>query len=172
MTQAQWVAFLGAIDNKRDCLIAKIAIQGGKRINEVLTLTAEQIAWDKNEITFVQSKTKGTRRETVITYPKTIMDYLKEYIGDRKGLVFITRNSKSVPLIQLANSFEKAGLKVNIPFKVTPHVLRASAVTFLKQQGFTDSDIMRVTGHASAEMVYAYDKSARADNATKKVSLV
>jgi len=44
--------------NPRDRLIAKIALQGGKRINEVLTLTTEQIAWDKSEITFVQSKTK------------------------------------------------------------------------------------------------------------------
>jgi integrase/recombinase XerD len=172
MTQIQWIAFLGAITNQRDCLIAKVALQGGKRINEVLTLTTEQIAWDKNEITFVQSKTKGTHKETVITYPKSLMDALKEYIGNRQGLVFITRTGKSVPLIQLANSFEKAGVKANIPFKITPHVLRASAVTYLKQQGFSDSDIMRVTGHASEEMVYAYDKSSRADNASKKVSLV
>lgn len=172
MTQAQWVAFLGAITNKRDCLIAKVALQGGKRINEVLTLTTEQIAWDKNEITFTQSKTKGTHKETVITYPKSLMDSLKEYISERQGLVFITRNGKPVPLIQLANSFEKAGIKANIPFKITPHVLRASTVTYLKQQGFSDSDIMRVTGHASAEMVYAYDKSSRADNASKKVQLV
>ncbi len=94
------------------------------------------------------------------------------YLGDRKGLVFITRNGKPVPLIQLANSFEKAGTKANIPFKVTPHVLRASTVTFLKQQGFNDSDIMRVTGHADAEMIYAYDKSSRAENASKKVCLI
>ena len=100
------------------------------------------------------------------------MDSLKEYIDERKGIVFITRNSKPVPLIQLANSFEKAGIKANIPFKITSHVLRASTVTYLKQQGFSDSDIMRVTGHASAEMVYAYDKSSRADNPSKKVQLV
>jgi integrase len=59
-----------------------------------------------------------------------------------------------------------------IPFKITPHVLRASTVTYLKQQGFQDSDIMRVTGHASSEMVYAFDKSTRADNASKKVNLI
>lgn len=172
MTQAQWIAFFGEIANHRDCLIAKVALQGGKRINEVLTLTTEQIVWDRNEITFVQSKTKGTHKETVITYPQHLMDMLKEYIGCRQGLVFVTRNGKPVPLIQLANSFKTAGIKANIPFKVTPHVLRASTVTFLKQQGFTDSDIMKVTGHASAEMVFAYDKSARADNASKKVCLV
>lgn len=172
MNQSQWVAFLDAITNQRDCMIAKVVLQGGKRINEVLTLMTSQIDWTKNEITFVQSKTKGTIKETVITYPKSLMDSLKDYIGERQGLVFITRNNKPVPLIQIANSFQRAGLKANIPFNVNPHVLRASTVTYLKQQGFSDSDIMKVTGHASSEMVNAYDKSSRADNASKKVSLI
>jgi hypothetical protein len=35
------------------------------------------------------------------------------------------------------------------------NVLRASAVTYLKQQGFSDSDIQKVTGHASSQMVNA-----------------
>lgn len=174
MTQAQWINFFHALSNInfRDCLIAKMALQGGKRINEVLSLKIEQISWEKNEISYIQSKTKGAIKETVITYPISLMNSLKEYLNNRKGLVFITKNQKKVPLIQLANSFSKAGIKANIPFKVTPHVLRASTVTYLKQQGFSDSDIMRVTGHASAEMVYAYDKSSRADNASKKVCLI
>jgi integrase len=99
------------------------------------------------------------------------MKRLQEYIGERKGYVFITRFGKPV-MINLALTFAKAGKEAKIPFKITPHVLRASAVTYLKQQGFQDSDIMRVTGHASSEMVYAYDKSARSDNASKKVNLI
>lgn len=75
-------------------------------------------------------------------------------------------------LNQLALTFERAGMLVGIPFKVTPHVLRASTVTYLKQQGFSDSDIMRVTGHASSALVYAYDKGSRADNASKKENLI
>ena len=65
---------------------------------------------------------------------------------------------------QLSVTFAKAGLVAGLPDKITPHVLRASTVTFLKQQGFPDSDIMGVTGHASSEMIYAYDKRSRADN--------
>ena len=174
MNQAQWSAFFFALEgiNARDCLIAKITLQGGKRIREVLSLTVEQINWEKREITFTQSKTKGVRKETVITYPASIMTALREYIGDRHGHVFISNSGKAVMLTQVANTFARAGKMAGIPFKVTPHVLRASAVTYLKQQGFSDSDIQKVTGHASSEMVNAYDKSARADNASKKVSLV
>jgi len=39
---------------------------------------------------------------------------------------------------QLAVTFARAA---GIPFKVSPHVIRASAVTYLKQQGFQDGDI-------------------------------
>nr|WP_079979275.1 tyrosine-type recombinase/integrase [Candidatus Protochlamydia sp. R18] len=69
-------------------------------------------------------------------------------------------------------TFAKAKEAAGIPFKLTPHVLRATTVTYLKQQGFQDSDIMRVTGHASSEMVYAYDKTTLPDNASKKINLI
>jgi integrase len=174
MNQAQWFAFLKELEaiNARDCLIAKLILQGGKRVNEVLSLQNYQIDWARNEITFFQSKTKGCIKETIITYPSSVMQTIKRYLGDRQGHVFITRSGKPVMLNQLALTFEKAGERANIPFKVTPHVLRATTVTYLKQQGFSDSDIMRVTGHASSALVYAYDKGSRADNASKKVALV
>lgn len=174
MTQVQWISFFEELKkiNERDCLLAKIALQGGKRIGEVLSLTTDRIDWNVNQITFRQLKTRGTIEETVITYPLSVMIELKQHIGDRNGAVFITRTGKGVPMCQLASTFEKAGKLARIPFKVTPHVLRASTVTYLKQQGFSDSDIQKVTGHASSEMVNAYDKSSRADNASKKVSLV
>ena len=174
MNQAQWTAFFSALReiHPRDCPLAKITLQGGKRIGEVLALTTDQIDWEKREITFSQSKTKGVRKETVITYPDTIMNELRDHVGDRQGLVFVSGKGNGVVLNQLARTFDRAGRKAGIAFKVTPHVLRASAVTYLKQQGFADSDIQKVTGHASSEMVNAYDKSSRADNASKKVSLI
>ena len=174
MNQAQWTAFFSELAriNSRDCLIAKIVLQGGKRIREVLSMTVDQINWDAREITFTQSKTKGAIRETVITYPESVMRELKGYVGVRKGFVFISSKGNPITLNQVSNTFAKAGQRARVPFTVTPHVLRASAVTYLKQQGFSDSDIMKVTGHANSEMVNAYDKSDRAENATKKVSLI
>lgn len=174
MNQAQWTSFFSALHeiNFRDCLLAKITLQGGKRIREVLELTIDQINWEKREITFRQSKTKGVKKKTVITYPQTVMNELREYIGNREGHVFVSVNNKPIALTQVARTFDKAGQKAGTPFKITPHVLRASAVTYFKQQGFSDSDIQKVTGHASSEMVNAYDKTCRSENASKKVSLV
>lgn len=174
LSVSQWMLFLDALAkiNARDYLIAKMILQGGKRISEVLSLDVTQINWQKGEITFAQSKTKGTVKETVISYPSAYIESLMKYVGVRADLVFVTQTGKKVMIGQLATTFEKAGIKANLPFKITPHVLRASTVTYLKQQGFSDSDIMKVTGHASSSMIYAYDKSSRSDNASKKVCLI
>jgi integrase/recombinase XerD len=174
MSQSQWILFLEELEyiSSRECLIAKLILQGGKRVNEVLSLQTHQIDWERRKIAFEQSKTKGLKKVTVITYPQSIMERLKEHIGDRCGLVFITRSGKPVMMTRIAYTFALAGRKSAIPFKVTPHVLRASTVTYLKQQGFQDSDIMKVTGHASSSMVCAYDKTSQETNASEKVFLV
>lgn len=174
MSQSQWVLFLEALEqiSPRECLIAKLILQGGKRANEVLSLQTQDIDWDRRKIVFEQSKTKGMKKSTVITYPQSVLDKLKAYIGERSGIVFVTRSGKPIMMTRLAQTFAKAGKVAEIPFKVTPHVLRASTVTYLKQQGFQDTDIMKVTGHASAAMVCAYDKTAQETNATERVQLV
>jgi integrase len=174
MTQAQWIRFLEELEKiaPRECLIAKVILQGGKRVSEVLTLKVDQVDFERRKIFFRQSKTKGLKKETVITYPESIMEKLRTYIGDRKGYVFVSRFGKPVDLRWLARSFEKAGKHAGLSFKITPHVLRASTVTYLKQQGFADSEIMKITGHANAGMVHAYDKSSREKNPSEKIWLV
>lgn len=174
MTQAQWIVFFQELYkiNPRDCLIGKVILQGGKRVNEVLKLTTNRIDFLNRQITFRQSKARGLIKETVITYPESIMQNLREYIDRREGEVFITRNGSPVLLTQLAITFAKAGERAAIGFKVSPHTLRTSAVTYLKQQGFRDTDIMKITGHVSSAMVYAYDKSEREDNPSKNISLI
>lgn len=174
MDLQQWTSFFKALEsiNPRDSVIGKVALQGGKRIREVLHLRSDQINWEKREITFTQSKTRGAIKQTVITYSESIIADLWELVGGRDGFVFISSRGKPISLTQVANTFAKAGKAAGISFKVTPHTLRASAVTFLKQQGFADSEIAKITGHASVEMIHAYDKTDRADNPTKRVNLV
>lgn len=173
LNQSQWLSFLSELKklNFRDHLIAKLTLQGGKRISEVLGLKVDQINFYDRKIRFSQSKVKG-KKETIIFYPKSVFDELEEHIGTRSGLAFITRTGKQVPHIQVYKSFKNASKRARLPFLVTPHVLRASTITYLKQQGFSDSDIMRISGHASAEMVNAYDKTPLEDNPSKKVNLV
>lgn len=172
MNQSQWLRFLNELEqiNYRDFLIAKVMLHGGKRVEEVLSAKIAQIDFEKNLIKFIQSKTKGYYKEVFVNYPESFMNDLQEYLGERSDFLFITRNGKKLSNIQLQRTYAKAGKRAKIPFKVTPHVLRATFVTHLKSQGFADSDIMKVTGHASSEMVHAYDRSDQKDNISSRLS--
>nr|WP_231881977.1 site-specific integrase [Candidatus Chlamydia sanziniae] len=158
--------------NYRDWLIAQAILQGAKRVSEVLILTTNQISFQDGTISFFQTKSRGLEKITVITYPQRFMNLLSLYIKNRSGIVFITKPGKSVGLKQVASSFAKAGKLAGILFKVTPHVLRVTAVTEYKHFGCSDSDIMKITGHSSSKMIYAYDKSARSNNASQKITLI
>ncbi|QVE49624.1 site-specific integrase (plasmid) [Chlamydia crocodili] len=174
LNKIERITFLEALEkiNHRDWLIAQTILQGAKRVTEALSITTDKISFENGTISFNQNKSRGVSKTTVITYPQRFMKLISDYVGNRLGLVFITKNGKGVGLKQLAGTFAKAGIKANISFKVTPHVLRATAVTEYKKMGCSDSDIMKVTGHSSSKMIYAYDKSTTSENASKKVSLI
>lgn len=178
LTFHEWHKFIDALYkiNKRDSLIAKMMLQGAKRISEVLSLTIEQIEFERRIIHFKQSKTMGTEKKIPITYPEKFMKELKEYIEKtyeyrKNNIVFITKYGKKIFRTQLNATFAKAAKIANIS-KVTPHVLRASWVTIAKKQGIPDSEVMKVTGHTSSKMIYAYDKTSAENNYSKKLVLI
>ncbi len=178
LTRSQIVCFFEELDllNPRDAMIARLCLQGGKRINEVLSLQTNQIDFEKKCILFHQSKSKFSDDFTVISFEKpaatVLLNDLKEYIGKRSGTVFITAKGKSIKQNQVDRNFMKAGKRAGILFRVSPHNLRATAVTLWKEDGFSDSLIMKATGHASSEMVHKYDKSDLAENVTKQSCLI
>jgi len=168
LSQNQTKRFLTEIEtlNQRDGLIAKLILQGGKRKEEVLSLKVDKIDFGNNRIVFDQTKTRGVKKTTVINYPNHVMKELSDYVSSRSGFVFITRNGKRLASFQIDRSFIKAGLNAGIPFRVTPHVLRVTLVTRLKELGVQDTDIMKMTGHANPAQLSSYDKSDLANNAS------
>ncbi|MBS0625984.1 MAG: site-specific integrase [Verrucomicrobia bacterium] len=175
LTKEQWSPFLLCLKRTsfRDYLVAKMILQGAKRVGEVLSAQIHQINWAESQIRFKQFKSKEYEKFTVITYPESFMTELKEYLGERKeGLIFVTRNGKPLTQPHLYRSFSLAGQQAGIPFIVHPHVLRASAITYLASQGYHAEQIMRVSGHADAKLVRYYDKTPIEKNLTKDVNLI
>jgi integrase len=180
LEMGDWYRFIDALDkiNYRDALIAKTMFQGAKRISETLSITLDQLDFEKNIIRFRQKKTGGTIKDIPISYPKHFMDelslYIKKTADKRKDspLVFITNTGKALSRVRFNQCFSRAGIAAKIKFKVTPHVLRATYVTWAKQKNIQDSDVMKVTGHTSSKMIYAYDKTSLEDNISKKLILI
>lgn len=175
----QWTRLFAFLENqrisgpgKRDALIGKLMLQGGKRISEVLSLCIDQIDWEAKIIRYKQLKTT----EIIyipIHYRQETLDDLKLYLNNRKeGLVFITKTGKPVSRHHITRAFARASEELELPFTVTPHVFRASLVTYLKDRGYSNSEIRKITGHASDEMVDMYDKTPREDNPSKQEYLI
>lgn len=72
--------------------------------------------------------------KTQLSYISGIIKKFRDYIGDRIGHVFVTRSGKPDMINQQAIIFAKVGKTAEIPFKVSPQVLRASVVAYFKQQ--------------------------------------
>mgnify|MGYP001602008228 CR=1 FL=1 len=175
LTTEEWYSFLHALKklNVRDYLVAKIALQGAKRISEVINAQIEDIEWDKNRITFGQLKAKERKKVTVITYPKNFMNELKAYLNGRtSGHIFISREGNPLKQAHLWRSFVGAGKAAGIPFQVHPHVLRATAITHFVERGFSADQISKVSGHSSLKQVMYYDRSAIEKNLTTTVCLI
>lgn len=175
LTKVQWTKFLLSLKeiSFRDYLVAKMILQGAKRVSEVLTARIEQIDWDKSQIVFKQLKSKEIEKFTIITYPKEFMQELGLYLGEKKeGLIFATRFSRPLTQAHLYRAFASAGKRSGAPFTIHPHVLRASAITYLSMQGYSADQIMKVSGHADAKLVRYYDKTPIENNPSKEVNLV
>ena len=175
LTKTQWSCFLLSLKriSYRDYLIAKTVLQGAKRIGEVLSAQISQINFEKCQITFKQFKSKTIEKHTIITYPESFMKELKEYIEYRfNGHIFITRNGKPLSQPHLYRSFSNAGRQAGISFTVHPHVLRASAITYLSLIGYHADQIMRVSGHSDEKLIKYYDKTPIEKNPSQDINLI
>ncbi|MDP1614439.1 MAG: site-specific integrase [Methylococcales bacterium] len=175
LTKLQWNQFFLSLKRTsfRDYLIAKMILQGAKRVGEVLTAEIHQIQWNTQQIIFKQFKSKEIEKFTVITYPTDFLKELREYLGERiEGPIFITKHGKNVTQSHLYRSFSQAGRQASISFIVHPHVLRASTITYLSSQGYSAEQIMKISGHAGIELVKYYDKTPIENNLSQEVNLI
>lgn len=150
--------------NLRDWLFAGMLLQGAKRLREVMFLQTDQIEWDRRIIHFKQSKKRGMIEIIPIHFSEGFMQSLKEYVGNRTGLVFLNARNKVLDDNVVRKIFRRASQACNLPFVVTPHCLRVTRITQLCQENENERDILKITGHSSSDMIHYYDKTSREKN--------
>lgn len=173
LSKNQWLIFFEALKNVsfRDYLISKLIVQGIKGVGDVLNLKVSQLDFENKRISFCIRRRKNRFSSIQITYPASLFSELRSYIGDRKDWVFISSAGNKVNISVVYKSFNLAEKSLCLPFKITPRVLRASALSHLKKLGFSDYDIIRVSGHSSLEMMKAYNISV-SENISSHISLI
>lgn len=175
MTREQWDRFIAELKSvsPRDYLIAKAALQGAKRISEILDATVEQIDWEKNRISYKQAKNLIHLKKTIISYPIEFMNELKNYLFGRiNGFIFQTRTGKKVTQPHLHRIFSYASMRAGLSFNVHPHMLRTTAITWFMGLGYHSDQIMRISGHSTSSAVLYYDKTAIEENLTVNTKII
>ncbi|MFA6534690.1 MAG: site-specific integrase [Candidatus Babeliales bacterium] len=140
---SDWRTFIDVLYeiNHRDSIIARLIMQGGRRISEVLDITVSQINPQDNTICFNQKNNLLN-----ISFHPHLLEELNGYVGStveyRKisSAVFVTRTGNPVTRSRLNYSFAQASSIAGVT-KVTPESLRAIWVA-LKQQGYEDWAIL------------------------------
>jgi integrase len=160
--------------SKPHALIAKLLLQGAKRITEVLNIKKADINWERGEIAFKQQKTDGKFKETIITFSYGIMQEARTIseANPDSDMLFITKKGYRFDKMDVYHYFLRAGAKCGLPIRMTPHVLRATGITSYRELGCTFDEIMKISGHSTTAAVMAYDKSEVAKNPSKRYNLV
>lgn len=124
-----------------------LALVTGARMNELLSLDWTDIDLNGRKIHFRGTKTKNANRTVLID--RTTADLLREYRGDRIGLVFCTANGNKLNPANIRNRHLQPILKrAKISKPITFHSLRHTAAfvalgtlrenTILERFGWSD----------------------------------
>jgi integrase/recombinase XerD len=147
-------------DNLQHELMLKLLFFTGVRNQELANIKVSDLYLNENKI-FIQ-KGKGGKDRYVL-FNQDFKTALKVYMKNnpKNRFLFQTRNNTRYTtrrIQQIVKYYaERAGIKA------TPHTFRHQAITWLSKYGFTDAELMLITGHTSKESLKIYQHLALTD---------
>jgi integrase/recombinase XerD len=140
-------------DNLQHELMLKLLFFTGVRNQELVNIKMSDVYLDENKIFIEQGK--GSKDRYVLlnqNFKTAIKVYIKSKPKNR--FLFQTRNNTKYTTRRIQQIVKYYAEKVEI--KATPHTFRHQAITWLTKHGFTDTELMLITGHSSKESLKIY----------------
>lgn len=163
--------FMNAFNTKRDLAIFLIGVEGGCRIEEILTI--KHYDYSANECKVWISESKTITRDCYL--PQYVCDILNDYLNTEKfdlelkqdkqfdEYLFVNLKGKSqgekVDQDNYRKILKRAGKRIGLnPSKIITHAGRSTKAQTLIEQGFNDFEIMEIMGWSSINTVETYRK--------------
>lgn len=139
-------------------LFVAIALGTGMRHSEILRVRWDDVDTDLRRIHLSRAKA-GTREQPIPPALAATLAREHEQLGKPDGWLFPTAraDAKHAHRQTMAPQFRRAVERAKLdPTKVTPHVLRHTAITGLVRAGVDLPTIQRISGHKTLAMVLRY----------------
>ena len=161
LSQADQKALMQAAMKDQDpmtWLFVAVAMATGMRHSEILRIRWEHIDFDNRRI-FLPTAKAGGREQPM---PPILADALakeRKQLGDPESWMFPTArtDAKHEHRQSMSEQFRRTVTRAKLdPAKVTPHILRHTAITALVKAGVDLPTIQRISGHKTLAMVLRY----------------
>lgn len=139
-------------------LFTAIAMGTGMRHSEILRIRWDDIDLANRRIYIAKAKA-GQREQPIPPSLATLLQKEHAQLGEPAGWLFpTTRNDAKHPnRQQMSEQFRRAVTRAKLdPAKVTPHVMRHTAITGLIKEGVDLPTVQRISGHKTLAMVLRY----------------
>jgi integrase len=139
------------------------------RHREVLRARFDQVAWDRARL-FIGKAKAGAREQPLTPALVATVRKEREQRSDPEGYIFPAKSktAKHPHRDRISEGFRRTVRRAKLdPAKVTPHVLRHTAITRLVEAGVDLPTVQRISGHKTLAMVarYAHVSSLHIDAA-------
>lgn len=149
------LAAAAAAGPRAHCLIA-LLLHCGLRVTEVCTANCSDLLRTAKGPT-LRVRRKGGKGQN-IPLPPLVDTLLKTYRAERRGPLFVDDDDTRMTRQQVAYLLKALLASAGLDTGVTPHGLRHTAVTLLRDAGQDIEDIADLVGHKSLNTTKRYDR--------------
>lgn len=152
---------LSPLERSRDLCLIGLMVMSGLRRQETLNLLVSDVDLMQRTLLIRAGKGRhGGRDRTAYMTPQLkalVQDYLtcrRRHRRSHPELLTAIRGNRSMGLTAIRRVFARASRHYGV--RLTPHQLRHSYATFLRQAGVADRVAMELLGHRSPAMLHRY----------------
>ena len=139
-------------------LFIAFGLNTAMRHTEILRVRWDEIDFESSRLQIPNAKA-GQRVQPITSSLCAMLENERKSRDDKIGFVFPHRRQggKTPYRKNMGRQFERAVIRAGLdPAKVTPHVMRHTAITSLVQAGIDLPTIQRISGHKTLAMVMRY----------------
>jgi integrase/recombinase XerD len=153
-------SLIAAAEAPRDrALVLLLAVQA-LRVSEALSLDLDGTEVVRGHVTYVVRGKGGT--ESRIPLPPIVVDALTalgEAEGRTTGPVFVSETGERLTRHGVTRALARLSRRAHLSRKVTPHMLRATAVTLALDAGASLRDVQDLARHSDPKTTRRYDRN-------------